>query len=234
LFSLIPWWLYVVLGLVLIGIPVLVLVLRHTGTGRNLTRAGLTDLGNMALADFLRYLTGVFGSLGYQVERVNTRQGDYGVDLVVVDGSGRRTAVNARHFKEPVDTPAIRQLAEGAAYHRCKDTLVVTTAKYSNGAIAAAEETGTMLWDLGDLADAAERMQDKPSFSATRGEVAASAASAFGGPQSAPQSQSEEDGPTGPPCPQCNSPTNARLAVGKEIWLCSRFPRCNGGMIREK
>ncbi|HLN59968.1 MAG TPA: restriction endonuclease [Symbiobacteriaceae bacterium] len=236
--SLIPWWVYLLVGLGLAGVPVTILLMRRNGSAKTLARAGLTDLGAMELPDFLRYLTTIFNGLGYTVERIPAKGGDPVADLVLVDSTGRRTAVSARHFKNAVDAPVVKQLAENAAQYRCKDALVVTTAKFSNAAIAAAEELGAILWDPADLADAMEKLQASPGFSQSRSEAAAAAAS--GGPAglaaapAQPQVQELDNGPKGPPCPYCGSPSVARMAVGKEIWLCSRFPRCNGAVLREK
>ena len=235
--SLIPWWVYLLVGLGFVGVLATILLTRRSGSGKHLARAGLTDVGSMELPDFLRYLTTIFNGLGYTVERIPAKGGDPVADLVLVDGTGRRTVVCARHFKTTVDAPVVKQLAENAAQYRSKDALVVTTAKFSNKAIAAAEELGAILWDPADLADAMEKVQASPGFGQGRSEAAAAAAGAPAGLATAaaqPEAQPADNGPKGPPCPYCGSPSVARMAVGKEIWLCSRFPRCNGAVLREK
>lgn len=37
---------------------------------------------------------------------------------------------------------------------------------------------------------------------------------------------------TGPACPECGSPMVARMAGGRPIWLCSRFPGCKGARTK--
>ena len=63
--SLIPWWVYLLVGLGFVGVLATILLTRRSGSGKHLARAGLTDVGSMELPDFLRYLTTIFNGLGY-------------------------------------------------------------------------------------------------------------------------------------------------------------------------
>jgi hypothetical protein len=36
----------------------------------------------------------------------------------------------------------------------------------------------------------------------------------------------------GPACPKCGAPMTARRANDQAIWLCSRFPQCNGSKLK--
>ncbi|HWI64870.1 MAG TPA: restriction endonuclease [Symbiobacteriaceae bacterium] len=238
----IPWYVYL-LFLGAVGLPMAYMWAGALREERTLARAGLSHVRRMAWPEFLRYLEALFAGLGYQVERTPSRN-DYGADLLLKDGTGRRTAVNARHFKERVGPEALQEVAEGAQYHDCEDTLVVSAVGFTNKAIDASEENGTILWDAGDLADAAEKVRIRPSFQpreahrpgavppAAGSHIAASLQAAAtreiplppADPQAAPQ---------GPPCPVCGKPMEPKVAAGREIWLCSRFPRCNGAELRE-
>lgn len=231
--------LWVIGGILLaaVAVPLIVLVTQQLKRERLLTRAGLSEHSKMNLPDFLRYLETLFGGLGYRVEKLPSRD-DGGLDLVLVDGTGRRTAVLARRWKERIDRSALQRVAEGAAYHQCEDTLVLSIAGYQNNAIAMAEETGAFLWGAEDLADAMEKVRTRPSFQpAERARTSAAIQSnSAGQPKQAAALQTptvDQVTPQTPLCPHCRSAMAPRVAAGREIWLCSRFPRCNGARMKE-
>lgn len=219
-----PWPVIALVCVLAAAIPLVVVVLSRIRRGQLLARAGLQDLAHMDLPAFLRYLTTLLSGLGYQVEKTPDRS-QYGVDLILTDGTGRRTAVHARHYNLPVEKAVIAEVQEGAGYHRCQDSLIVTTARYTGGAVSAAEETGAILWDLGDLADNMVKVMERPNFQQP-------AAPPATGPAPAPVAAAVTPVSSTPPCPICGRPTVARSAAGRDIWLCSRFPRCNGALMR--
>jgi hypothetical protein len=234
MFDAVPWPVYL-LFLAAVLLPLGFKLRQQLKADRNLQRAGLAHIHRMAWPEFVRYLETLFSGLGYQVERAAGKT-DYGVDLILKDGTGRRTAVNARHFKERVDKPALPEVAEGAAFYDCQDTLLITVVGYTNGAINMAEETGALLWDTEDLADAMEKVRTRPSFQASKPARTAAgretAAAVVPPPAPAPAVPEAPAGPKGPPCPICGKPMEPKLAAGREIWLCSRFPRCNGAQLK--
>ena len=221
-----------------IALPLTLLVIQQMKRDRLLTRAGLQEHGKMSLPAFLRYLETLFSGLGYRVEKLPARD-DGGLDLVLVDGTGRRTAVLARRWKERIDRDAIQRVADGAAYHQCEDTLILTVAGYQNSAIAMAEEIGAFLWGAEDLADAMEKVRTRPSFQpGERGRSSAAAQNSVPAAQQkvfAPLQTPTVDhvSPQTPLCPICRSAMAPRVAAGREIWLCSRFPRCNGARMKD-
>jgi len=240
----IPWPVYVlVLGA--IGLPVVYLWVHAVREERLMRRAGLSHGRQMDLPAFIRYLESLFAGLGYHVKRTAQRD-QYGADLLLKDGTGRQTAVNARHFKERISPDVLSEVASGAEYHDCEETLVVSTIGFANQTIDAAEETGTILWDMSDLADAMEKVRTRPQPRLAWDEDPAPLQPA---PAAAPHSlfapvaatrqpavlppEPEADAPSGPPCPICRQPMEAKVAAGRDIWLCSRFPRCNGATLRE-
>jgi hypothetical protein len=167
MFSSLPWFIWAIILLVIL-IPAAIAIAVLTADRRKLARAGLQDVRQMAPAEFVRYLTTLFSGLGYRVEQPGDG-GEYGVDLVLTDGTGRRTAVCARHYLTRVDRDEIRAGQDGAEYQRCSDALVVTTAGFTGGAVTMGEETGAILWDAGDLADAMDKVRNRPSFGAGDG-----------------------------------------------------------------
>lgn len=237
MFDAIPWYVYV-LFLGAVGLPLGYMWIQASRADRILTRAGLTHVRRMAFPEFIRYLETLFAGLGYQIERPPART-DYGADLILKDGTGRRTAVNARHFKEKVGPDVLSEVAEGAEYFTCQDTLIISVDGFTNKAVDRGEETGAILWDAEDLADAMDKIRARPSFQPREQArpVPATLAPAAGLMSAARELPlpvaAEASGPSGPPCPVCGKPMEPRLAAGRDIWLCSRFPRCNGAEMRE-
>jgi len=228
MFAAIPWYVFV-LFLAGVGLPLAYMWVHATRAERLLSRAGLLHVRKMAWPEFLRYLEALYSGLGYQVERPPSRE-DYGADLILRDGTGRRTAVNARHFKEKVTPEALQEVADGAEYYGCQDTLVVGALGFVNKTIDGSEETGTILWDMDDLADAMDKVRSRPaSFKPREQSLQAPVAAARELPRPV---QEEPQGPHGPACPICRKPMEAKVAAGRDIWLCSRFPRCNGARMR--
>lgn len=239
MFSSVPWPVYVLL-LGLIAIPLALVVAGQVKVERLKDRAGLSDLSRMALPEFLKYLTNLFAGLGYQVDRPPA-QSAYGADLILTGGTGRRTAVQARHFSERITPEAVRELSEGAGYHRCQDTLLISVRGFAGPAVTMAEETGAMLWDLNDLADAMDKVRSRPSFGALGADRSGGGRQGERAERAAPSRQApvvdlpppDVRGPSGPPCPICRTPMEPRVAAGREIWLCSQFPRCTGARLKD-
>ncbi len=193
-------------------------------------RAGLSYIGQIPNFDVDAYLQDLFRNLGYRVEEVPKRE-ELAADLVLTDGTGRRVAVLARHFEERVTEEAIQNLVIDAVELQCQERLVVSIDGFTGGARRLAAQTGTHLWDLKRLAEAMER--------ATQAAIAAAVDRTGGlhGPAPHQPAQAAVEpspfAPRGPACPICGSPMRPRLALGREIWLCTRFPRCNGARSRE-
>ncbi|HYF93509.1 MAG TPA: restriction endonuclease [Symbiobacteriaceae bacterium] len=233
-----PWYVYLLI-LTAVGLPLMYMWVQASREVRTLARAGLPHARKMAWPEFQRYLESLFAGLGYQVERPGQRS-DYGADLILKDGTGRRTAVNARHFKERITPEMLGEVSEGAEYYGCQDTLVVSVMGFTNKAIDQSEQSGTILWDAADLAGAMDKVRTRPSFQSREParfvpEGAAPAAAGLAATREAPAPAATEPMAAfqGPPCPVCGKPMEPKIAAGRDIWLCSRFPRCNGATMRE-
>ncbi|MDF2631111.1 MAG: restriction endonuclease [Symbiobacteriaceae bacterium] len=248
----IPWPIYILVAGA-IGLPVIYLWVQATREDRLLRRAGLGNGRQTPLPEFIRYLEALFTGLGYHVKRPAQRD-DYGADLLLKDGTGRQTAVSARHFKERIGPEVLSEIAEGADHHDCEETLIVSLVGFTNTTLDRAEETGTILWDASDLAEAMGKVRSRPpvqrgaaweadqpqgepgrGIPEARHSLAALAATRQPMPvaQPIPSAPPEPEPPSGPPCPVCSRPMEPKIAAGREIWLCSRFPRCNGAQLRE-
>jgi|GEM_PF-2178473 len=257
--SSIPWQVYAVI-LFALSLPLLAKFAEQLRRQRRLERAGLHDLHRMGGEQFDRYLERLFRGLGYQVQRPPGR----GADLVLVSGTGGRTAVLSRHWQEAVDAPVVAKAVEGAEALGCQEVLVVTTVRFRNQAIGAAEKQQVLLWDLADLAGAMVKIGQRQGVRGTvlpdvgqeppggpalpvgpvvspGARVAPPVPARPVVPQGSAVAQLRSNPEPGlaasridasPPCPRCGAPTLARQAAGRSIWLCSRFPKCNGARLR--
>lgn len=204
---------------------------------RRYDRAGLAEVDHMDWRDFEHYLAHLFSALGCQAE-VTQASGDFGVDVIVTEPGGRRIAVQAKKWKmgNNVGAPEVEQTIGGAVYYKCQAVIVVTTSGYTNAAREIARGTGTQLWGRKELGELIERARTRGSL--PQAHVAAAAQ------MPAPRSLGAAPGPvqpqppgitvkpsTGPQCPRCGGAMVQRIAAGRRVWLCARFPACNGGQV---
>jgi restriction system protein len=230
-----PWQIWVLLALGLVA-PLIGKLINEVLDAQRYAKAGLSNVKRMTGRDFEKYLGHLFRGLGYRVE-LTPESGDYGVDLILTDSTGHRVAVQAKRWKGKVGVKAIQEVLGGSAYYKCHETLVVTTAEFTNQAKIMAGKTETRLWAIDELADAMERVRTSGKVAAAR----VSAARPTGQPESRKfvppvvQAKTATRTPIGTPsmgstpaCPQCDSGMVERRANGRKVWLCSRFPSCKG------
>ncbi|CAM3564401.1 Restriction endonuclease [Paenibacillus lupini] len=105
----------------------------------------LNDLNGV---EFERLLALYFRDQGYVVHEVGIGGNDGGVDLVIVDKRGERTAVQAKcyadHNMVPVQT--VRELVAAKRNHNCILTLLVTTSDLTGPAKKEAEQFRVEYW----------------------------------------------------------------------------------------
>lgn len=226
-----PWQFYAFIAIMVVlnfGFPLAMRLWREMQEEQRFARAGLKDIKTMSGLDFEKYLERLFRNLGYQVERT-PYQGDYGVDLILVHPSGKRTAVQAKRWKgKSVGVEALQQVIGGAAYHKCQETLVVTTSGYTDPAKRMAQETGTKLWGLNELVKAMEGQGKKQASQVASKPAPAGRPRAHAATPARGVSHSGGPSPAGPLCTLCGSATVKRQVSGKSIWLCSTYPACKG------
>jgi hypothetical protein len=223
------WPVYLLLFLLLAAAMVLVVLLRSRD--KQTGAEGTAAVTQLPASDWQHQLEQVFDALGYRVERPPSR--DASVDLILTEPGGRRVAVRARHGQEQVGVDGIQQVTTGAGIFRCHETMIITAGSFTRQARQMATQTGTHLWGVADVeaAMAQARAQGKPALPAAIPAGAAPPAGALTGP--AHRVAAAEQAPRGPVCPHCRAPLQLRSAVGREIWLCSRFPKCNYGVLKE-
>lgn len=236
---------------VALGLGIAVRVVAAETTRRRFARAGLAEVNRMHWREFEKYLQHLFATLGYHAE-LTPPSGDNGVDVILTDGNGVRTAVQAKRWRKGnlVGSPEVQRTVGGAQYYHCQRVLVVTTSGYTQEAKAFARQTGTELWGPDELADAIEQARSRQGqapvaacSTAARHAVPRPAAAGPGPMRSAPVAQprpapAPQSAPVkapataGPACPKCGAPMTARRVNDQAIWLCSRFPQCNGSKLK--
>ncbi|RED58510.1 restriction endonuclease [Cohnella lupini] len=101
--------------------------------------------------EFERLLALYFRDQGYTVHEVGIGGNDGGVDLVIIDKRGEKTAVQAKCYADhnliPVQT--IRELVAAKRNHDCILTLLITTSDLTGPAKKEAEQFRVEYWHGG-------------------------------------------------------------------------------------
>ncbi|ARU63000.1 hypothetical protein CBW65_20000 [Tumebacillus avium] len=170
-----------------------------------------TPLQELSGFEFERLLALYFRDQGYKVEETGVGGNDGGVDLVLVDRRGERTAVQAKryadHNKVPVQT--VRELVGAKRNHNCVLTLLITTSDLTEPAKKEAEQFHVDYWHGGiverKLAAWGKYQPRKQKQSVVRNEVAA----------------------TREVICKCGQPMVIRKnKQGMPFYGCSKFPNC--------
>jgi len=110
-----------------------------------------SPLKDLSGPEFERLLALYFRDQGYTVHEVGIGGNDGGVDLVIVDKRGERTAVQAKCYADhnlvPVQT--VRELVAAKRNHNCILTLLVTTSDLTGPAKKEAEQFRMEFWHGG-------------------------------------------------------------------------------------
>ncbi|WP_245600145.1 restriction endonuclease [Paenibacillus harenae] len=105
----------------------------------------LTDLSG---AEFERLLALYFRDNGYQVREVGIGGNDGGVDLVIIDQRGEKTAVQAKCYADhnTVGVSVVRELVGAKRNHDCILSLLITTSDLTASARKEAEKLRVDYW----------------------------------------------------------------------------------------
>lgn len=124
---------------------------RASKTVRPDERILASPLDDLNGVEFERLLALYFRDQGYIVHEVGIGGNDGGVDLVIVDKRGERTAVQAKcyanHNLVPVQT--VRELVAAKRNHNCMLTLLITTSDFTGPAKKEAEQFRVEYWHGG-------------------------------------------------------------------------------------
>lgn len=108
----------------------------------------LSDLNG---AEFERLLALYFRGQGYVVKEVGVGGRDGGVDLVITDRRGEKTAVQAKCYAEhnKVNVQTVRELVAAKRNHDCILSLLITTSDLTSDARKEAEQFKVDYWHGG-------------------------------------------------------------------------------------
>ena len=110
----------------------------------------MQEIDKLSGREFELYLEKVFKGLGWYA-KVTPASGDQGADLILMK-FGKRTAVQAKHYKKPVDNKAVQQVVAAKAYYDCTAAMVVTNNYFTESAKKLAAANKVDLWDRDRLA----------------------------------------------------------------------------------
>ncbi len=107
-----------------------------------------SSLSKISGTDFERLLALYFRDHGYQVQEVGVGGNDGGVDLVIIDKRGEKTAVQAKCYNDnnKVSVMTVRELVGAKRNHGCVLALLVTTSDLTPPAKAEAESLKIEYW----------------------------------------------------------------------------------------
>jgi restriction system protein len=134
------WYVWLILGLVLIGRLVFYLLEQQ-----KLARSGIADIDKMDGKTFEKYLKVFFEKLGYKVERTKYI-GDYGADLVATN-NGVKMVIQAKRYKDKVGIKAVQEAVASKGYYNCDKAMVVTNSYFTNQAKTLGSRNKVELWD---------------------------------------------------------------------------------------
>lgn len=88
---------------------------------------------------------------GFTDVTVTKSSGDQGVDLLAKK-DGIKFAIQCKCYASNVGNTPIQEVSAGKTFYNCQIGVVMTNRYFTQGAIALAERTGTLLWDRDKLA----------------------------------------------------------------------------------
>ncbi|MDR9855649.1 restriction endonuclease [Paenibacillus sp. VCA1] len=182
-------------------------------------------LDDLTGAEFERLLALYFRDQGYTVKEVGVGGSDGGVDLVIIDRRGEKTAVQAKCYADHnlVPVMTVRELVAAKRNHDCILSLLVTTSDLTSSAKKEAEQFKVDYWH-GGLVEHKLRAWGKWQPSKKRSPIEKSVAAA----KSEIVKTRREVAATssGITC-KCGAPMVRRKGKqGTEFWGCSNFPKC--------
>lgn len=92
----------------------------------------------------------IYKSMGFSVI-FTPKTGDYGVDLIV-EGGGKKIAIQAKRYKKPVGVAAVQEVSSGSKYYKADHAVVVTNAEFTENARKLAITLGVELIGMTRLA----------------------------------------------------------------------------------
>ena len=114
-------------------------------------RSGLPAIDEMDGVTFEERLRVMYLELGFSV-RTTPRSGDYGCDLLLINGAGRKTVVQAKRYSSTVGLEAVQEAVGAMAMYGASSAVVVTNSYFTKAARTLAASNGVELIDRDGLA----------------------------------------------------------------------------------
>jgi restriction system protein len=180
-----------------------------------------SNFNDLSGAEFERLLALYFNDQGYKVKEVGVGGKDGGVDLVITDQRGEKTAVQAKCYSDHnlVGVQTVRELVGAKRNHDCILSLLITTSDLTQQAKKEAEQFKVDYWHGGVVEEKLRiwgkwQPDNKPI---KKKEINQS------------QAESTTKSKSVPNAMKCTCGAEMVMRKGKEgksFWGCSTFPRC--------
>lgn len=139
-FAMLPQWLVESINLLTFSavttlalLWAIVLAQRGRDAGHRIRVAHLAELQALSPAQFEQFSAELFRARGYHV-RVRGRSGDLGVDLEIVNESGKRAIAQCKRYRSTVGPDVVRELYGTMIHERVAHAFLITTADISDHA----------------------------------------------------------------------------------------------------
>lgn len=181
-------------------------------------------LYDLSGVEFERLLALYFRDQGYTVKEVGVGGNDGGVDLVIIDRRGEKTAVQAKCYADHnlVPVMTVRELVAAKRNHDCILSLLITTSDLTAPAKKEAEQFKVDYWH-GGLVEQKLSAWGKWQPGKKRLPVKKNEATA---PSEIAKAKKEVAATSTVTC-KCGAPMVRRKnKQGVEFWGCTDFPKC--------
>ncbi|MFD1956557.1 restriction endonuclease [Paenibacillus thailandensis] len=182
-------------------------------------------LSDLSGAEFERLLALYFRDQGYVVNEVGIGGNDGGVDLVIIDKRGEKTAVQAKCYADHnmVAVQTVRELVAAKRNHDCILSMLITTSDLTAPAKKEAEQFRVEYWH-GGLIELKLKAWSKwqPSKKQRPTEMVTESASR----SQISQSRKEVAAASSVACKCGASMVKRKNRQGTEFWGCTSYPRC--------
>lgn len=183
-----------------------------------------SSLESLSGAEFERLLALYFRDKGYEVKEVGIGGKDGGVDLVIIDQRGEKTAVQAKCYANhnTVGVQTVRELVGAKRNHDCILSLLITTSDLTEPAKKEAEQFKVDYWH-GALVEQKLKLWEKwqPTNKKQKAQPVKDTV------QSEVQRSQAQVSATKETICTCGAPMVTRKGrEGKPFLGCSTFPKC--------
>lgn len=183
-----------------------------------------SHIESLSGSEFERLLALYFRDQGYIVHEVGIGGKDGGVDLVIIDQRGEKTAVQAKCYANhnSVGVQIVRELVGAKRNHDCILSLLVTTSDLTEPAKKEADQFKVDYWH-GGVVEQKLKAWGKWNPSNKKSKLPSSAKQASSEMKTA---QAQIAAATNVSC-TCGAPMIMRKSKeGKSFYGCSTFPKC--------